>query len=81
MTNFDITTISSSDYYVANLYKLQDGILNIVRKLNVPFYLTGGTALSRRYYNHRFSDDLDFFLNADENFSKYADIVLSELIF
>lgn len=47
MTNFDITTISSSDYYVANLYKLQDGILNIVRKLNVPFYLTGGTALIR----------------------------------
>lgn len=81
MTNFDITTISSSDYYVANLYKLQDGILNIVRKLNVPFYLTGGTALSRGYYNHRLSDDLDFFLNADENFSKYADIVLSELIF
>lgn len=81
MTNFDITTISSSDYYVANLYKLQDGILNIIRKLNVPFYLTGGTALSRGYYNYRFSDDLDFFLNADENFSKYADIVLSELIF
>lgn len=45
MTNFDITTISSSDYYVANLYKLQDGILNIVRKLNVPFYLTGEAAI------------------------------------
>ncbi len=29
------------------------------------FYLTGGTALSAVYYNHRESDDLDFFTDQD----------------
>ena len=54
-------SISYSDYYEANLYKLQDGVLNVVKNSNAPFYLTGGTALSRAYYNHRYSDDLDFY--------------------
>ncbi len=79
MTNFDINMISYSDYYEENLYKLQDGILNIVRISSVPFYLTGGTALSRGYYNHRYSDDLDFFVNADNNFRHLTDVVLSHL--
>jgi len=41
-------------------------------KLNVPFYLTGGTALSRCYLAHRWSDDLDFFSNADLDFSEHV---------
>ena len=28
--------------------------------LALPFYLTGGTALSRHYFAHRYSDDLDY---------------------
>jgi len=32
------------------------------------FYLTGGTALSRFYLNHRYSDDLDFFVNHSSTF-------------
>lgn len=71
--------ISYSDFYEANLYRLQDGILNIVRTLSVPFYLTGGTALSRGYYQHRYSDDLDFFVNADSDFNRHVDSVLSAL--
>ncbi len=35
----------------------------MIRSTPTPFYLTGGTALSRGYFNHRFSDDLDFFVN------------------
>ncbi|MDR1421550.1 MAG: nucleotidyl transferase AbiEii/AbiGii toxin family protein, partial [Coriobacteriales bacterium] len=35
----------------------------VVQSCKTPFYLTGGTALSRIYYAHRFSDDLDFFVN------------------
>jgi hypothetical protein len=50
------------------LYPLQNGTLNVVRDSGVPFYLTGGTALSRGYFGHRYSDDLDFFINDDENF-------------
>lgn len=51
------------DYYQNTLYPLQDRILELVGSLPVDFYLTGGTALSRVYLSHRFSDDLDFFLN------------------
>lgn len=37
------------------------------------FYLTGGTAASRGYLRHRFSDDLDLFVNDDPRFSLWAD--------
>ena len=46
--------------------------MNTISKCGVRFFLTGGTALSRAYYNHRYSDDLDFFLN---NESDYLDQV------
>ncbi|MCA0389565.1 MAG: hypothetical protein LCH52_13835 [Bacteroidetes bacterium] len=49
---------SSEKFYTENLYPLQDGVLKIVRDLRIPFYLTGGTALSRFLFNHRYSDDI-----------------------
>ena len=36
-------------------------------KLSQHFYLTGGTALSTFYLQHRFSEDLDFFTNEKQN--------------
>ena len=59
-------------FYTEKLYPFQDGVLNIVRKSGLPFYLTGGTALSRGYFQHRYSDDLDFFVN---NSTVYPDLV------
>ena len=59
----DRNTISHSDLYEENLYKLQDGVLSIVKNSDELLYLTGGTTLSRAYYHHRYSDDLDFFFN------------------
>jgi predicted nucleotidyltransferase component of viral defense system len=47
--------------------------------LPVEFYLTGGTALSREYLHHRFSDDLDFFINASETFKDQVEIVFKAL--
>lgn len=47
-----------------------------MKDLNLPFYLTGGTALSRFYYNHRYSDDLEFFVNGDPNFMDYVRLFL-----
>jgi hypothetical protein len=44
-------------HYEANLYPFQDGVLNIVKKSGIPCYLTGGTALSRGYFNHRYSEE------------------------
>ncbi|MCP4218370.1 MAG: nucleotidyl transferase AbiEii/AbiGii toxin family protein [bacterium] len=49
-----------------DLYALQDRVLQVVE--NYDFYLTGGTALSRFYLNHRYSDDLDFFVHGKETF-------------
>ncbi|HOW52390.1 MAG TPA: nucleotidyl transferase AbiEii/AbiGii toxin family protein [bacterium] len=49
-------------YYEESLYPLQDKVL--ARLLTDRFYLTGGTCLSRFYYDHRYSDDLDLFYDA-----------------
>ncbi len=57
-----------SEFYLHKLYPLQDAVLIIVSELKSKFYLTGGTVVSRFMTNHRFSDDLDFFLNADPHF-------------
>lgn len=70
---------SYEKYYREKLYPFQDGILKIVKELNLPFYLTGGTALSRFYFNHRFSDDLDLFINSDEKYTSYVEKFLSYL--
>ncbi len=49
-------------HYLEGLYPLQDHFLKFFDSLNHGrFYLTGGTALSRFYYCHRYSEDLDFF--------------------
>lgn len=45
------------------IYQTQDQVFNILRNQLDDFYLTGGTALGRFYLNHRYSEDLDFFLN------------------
>jgi len=52
---------SYEKFYTESLYPFQDGVLKLINALKTPFYLTGGTAISRHYYNHRYSDDLDFF--------------------
>lgn len=69
----------SASFYRDILYPFQDGILNIVRQLNTPFYLTGGTALGRHYFNHRFSDDLDLFVNSEPNYSRHVAQILNAL--
>lgn len=79
MQRSEKNSTSYSEYYEESLYRLQNGVLNTVKSLNVPFYLTGGTALSRGYYNHRYSDDLDFFVNQDTKFNFYVNSILEEL--
>lgn len=70
----------SDEFYLKNLYPFQDGILNIVKELNLPFYLTGGTALSRFYFNHRYSDDLDLFVNSHPEFNSYIELFYKSLL-
>jgi len=71
--------ILPSQYYEENLYPLQDGVLNTISKCGVRFFLTGGTALSRAYYNHRYSDDLDFFVNNDADYLEQVKEVFFKL--
>ena len=70
----------SAKYYEEKLYPLQNGVLNIVKSAKTPFFLTGGTALSRYYTHHRYSDDLDFFVNNDPEYTKHVDTILQKLI-
>lgn len=60
------------------IYAEQDRILTALKKLrNFPFVLSGGTALSRFYFHHRFSEDLDFFCEEiDFSFEKIEKIMI-----
>jgi len=55
------------------LYGLQDWALAHLQRVQHGFYLTGGTALSRGYYHHRHSDDLDFFADDAADFQLWRD--------
>lgn len=68
-----------NSYYEDKLYPLQDKVLNTIDQLQTPFYLTGGTALSRCYFQHRFSDDLDLFVNQNADFVQLAEKILAAL--
>lgn len=69
--------LSETDY--SRLYLLQDKFLSWFHTLNYPFYLTGGTALGRFYLNHRFSEDLDFFVNNDPDYTSYIGEVKNKI--
>lgn len=67
------------EYYFNRLYPLQDKVLKIINDLDTHFYLTGGTASSRGYLHHRFSDDIDLFVNDDDRFGLWSDRVVYTL--
>ena len=69
-----------TETYLKQLYPLQDQVLAIINRLETGFYLTGGTAASRGYLNHRFSDDLDLFVNDDAQFTLWSQRVIQALL-
>lgn len=64
---------SDKAYYFEQLYPLQDQVLSLIDAQKTGFYLTGGTALARCYLQHRFSDDLDLFVNLNPEFGDCVD--------
>jgi hypothetical protein len=66
-------------YYLDKLYPFQDKVLKIVEQLGLDFYLTGGTVLGRCYLNHRYSDDLDFFVNRHKDFRNQSETAIDAL--
>ena len=67
------------EYYSDKLYPLQDEVLTAVAACDSSFYLTGGTVLGRWDLHHRFSDDLDFFVNAADDYRDQADRALAQI--
>lgn len=59
--------------HFSRLYAIQDEALAILSRLDTGLYLSGGTAASRGYLGHRYSDDLDLFVNDAPDFVLWSD--------
>jgi hypothetical protein len=68
--------MNNPSYFYERLYPLQDRVLALIHPLETGLYLSGGTAASRGYLNHRFSDDIDLFADDDKNFGLWAERVI-----
>jgi len=66
------------DFYEKLLYPLQDEIFTLIQ--TERFYLSSGTCLSRFYYNHRYSEDLDFFYDGYQFPKEDFEITFREII-
>ena len=53
-------------FYRRVVYPLQDRVFALMPPYGEQLYLTGGTALSRFYFDHRLSEDLDFFVLTED---------------
>jgi len=62
------------------LYALQDWTLARFKEVPHGLHLSGGTALSRGYYQHRDSEDLDLFANDAPDFGLWRDRCLDALL-
>lgn len=70
---------NNSAFYFEVLYPFQDRVIKIINQADTGFYLTGGTAASRGYLEHRFSDDLDYFVNDDNRFGLWVERLIQVL--
>jgi len=68
-----------ASYFYDRLYPLQDDVLRLLSSIETGFYLSGGTAASRGYLGHRFSDDLDLFVNDNPSFGLWSSRVIDRL--
>ncbi len=76
--NFKKATLQEIRFYEEILYPLQDEFFTLIQ--TERFYLSGGTCLSRFYYHHRYSEDLDFFYDGFQFPKEEFDISFREII-
>jgi len=72
--------VDNPSFYFDVLYPFQDRVIKVLNQADTGFYLTGGTASSRAYLQHRFSDDLDYFVNDDNRFGLWVERIVQSLI-
>ena len=72
-------SLPAASFYANQLYPLQDVVLSAINSLDTGFYLTGGTAISRGYLHHRYSDDLDLFVNDKPEFRLWSARIIDGL--
>ena len=70
---------NNSAFYFDVLYPFQDRVIQSINQTDTGFYLTGGTAASRGFLQHRFSDDLDYFVNDDNRFGLWVERIIQAL--
>ncbi|MEW5938256.1 MAG: nucleotidyl transferase AbiEii/AbiGii toxin family protein [Chloroflexota bacterium] len=70
---------NNSSFYFDVFYPFQDSVIRAINQADTGFYLTGGTAASRGYLQHRFSDDLDYFVNDDNRFGLWVERIIQTL--
>ena len=71
--------MNKGHFYFDVFYPFQDRVLKEIHLAETEFYLTGETAASRGYLNHRFSDDLDLFVNDDNRFGLWVERLIQAL--
>ncbi len=71
--------MNNAAFYFDVLYPFQDRVIKVFNQAETNFYLTGGTASSRGYLQHRFSDDLDYFVNDDNRFGLWLERAIQTL--
>ncbi|MDM8527866.1 nucleotidyl transferase AbiEii/AbiGii toxin family protein [Anaerolineales bacterium HSG24] len=59
-------TSEETTFYQHQLYPIQDRVFSLCSAYQ-DLYLTGGTALARYYFQHRWSDDIDLFIRINKN--------------
>ena len=65
-------------FYEKIFYPLQDDIFSLIQTDRL--YLSGGTCLSRFYYNHRYSEDLDFFFDGFQYPKEEFGVIITEIV-
>lgn len=76
--NIRKATKEQIDFYENTLYPFQDNIFLLIQ--TERFYLSGGTCLSRFYYHHRYSEDMNFFFDGFLYPKEEFEIVFREII-
>ena len=71
--------MTNPSYFFDHLYPLQDQVLGLLNQVETGLYLSGGTAASRGYLNHRFSDDIDLFADDDNNFALWVERLIQAI--